>query len=595
LREDAVKRAVGSAAIAAAAASLCGMAACTRDTTPGGGVVVSVSLDRSLDGVPLTAFRVTAGASLDDGGPTYFDGGFAVTDGAASPHDVRFPTTFAIDSNGDPGAAVAIDVSIWNEAQQVERQRFLVDQIPTTTIGDLTVVFGSACGASGPYAGEQPATCPLLSWCEWKGSYWECNGALLPAPGTDAGWPERGADATTDAGADVAVEAEADAGVSDSSGDRTVGDADAGPDGETGDAPADAADAETDATDAPLTVPCDAPCGAGQTCVDGECVAGPPSCAGGGPGAGPNCGLAGNDDCCASDEVGAGGFFREYDGHAYRDMSWPASVSRFRLDRYEVTVGRFRAFVADVVARGWVPPPAAGRHTYLSGDAGLNNGGDGTVPEPGWLESWNTYVPQTKADWDGQLLSCPEDDAGLDYRTWTMTATTSNENLPLDCVNWYQAYAFCIWDGGFLPSDAEWDYAAAGGNNEWTYPWGDWDPGASAMYAIYNCFYPQMLQGNDCQGLANVAPVGSAPAGRALWGQLDLAGSVFEWTLDYSNASASLPLPCHDCAQTVGGTERVIHGGSYHSNETELPSAVRKQNFPELPRTDFGFRCARAP
>ncbi|MGO9835775.1 MAG: SUMF1/EgtB/PvdO family nonheme iron enzyme [Polyangiaceae bacterium] len=41
-----------------------------------------------------------------------------------------------------------------------------------------------------------------------------------------------------------------------------------------------------------------------------------------------------------------------------------------------------------------------------------------------------------------------------------MTLTDS-----IDCVNWYESYTFCIWDGGFLPSEAEWEYAAGGGSH----------------------------------------------------------------------------------------------------------------------------------
>src|SRR5580704_6839465 len=54
--------------------------------------------------------------------------------------------------------------------------------------------------------------------------------------------------------------------------------------------------------------------------------------------------------------------------------------------------------------------------------------------------------------------------------TWTETAGSS-ENLPITEAHWYAAYAFCIWDGGFLPSEAEWNYAAAGGSDQRAYPW----------------------------------------------------------------------------------------------------------------------------
>jgi hypothetical protein len=46
-----------------------------------------------------------------------------------------------------------------------------------------------------------------------------------------------------------------------------------------------------------------------------------------------------------------------------------------------------------------------------------------------------------------------------------------NEKRAINYVTWYDAYAFCIWDGGFLPSEAEWNYAAAGGAEQRVFPW----------------------------------------------------------------------------------------------------------------------------
>jgi formylglycine-generating enzyme required for sulfatase activity len=45
---------------------------------------------------------------------------------------------------------------------------------------------------------------------------------------------------------------------------------------------------------------------------------------------------------------------------------------------------------------------------------------------------------------------------GLFWLAHRTSSAGSKENLPINCVNWWESYAFCIWDGGFLPSEAEW-------------------------------------------------------------------------------------------------------------------------------------------
>ena len=57
------------------------------------------------------------------------------------------------------------------------------------------------------------------------------------------------------------------------------------------------------------------------------------------------CGPAGNESCCASLLVPGGTFYRSYDGTNHIDKSFPATVADFALDKYEIAVGRFRAFV----------------------------------------------------------------------------------------------------------------------------------------------------------------------------------------------------------------------------------------------------------
>jgi formylglycine-generating enzyme required for sulfatase activity len=222
----------------------------------------------------------------------------------------------------------------------------------------------------------------------------------------------------------------------------------------------------------------------------------------------------------------------------------------------------------------------------LNGGQGLVNSGPGGGYENGWVATDSSNIAPTTANLGG----------GIDA-TWTSTSG-GQENLPINYVNWYEAYAFCIWDGGFLPSEAEWEYAAAGGGQQLEYPWGSTTPGtacpgAGCQYAIYNCDYPN--GSGDCTGVANIARVGTATLGVGLWGQLDIAGEMFGWNLDwYAPVYVD---PCTDCAFLTASAYRVCRGGSFNLNASFLLPPGRYSG-PASYRTDpnpLGLRCARTP
>jgi formylglycine-generating enzyme required for sulfatase activity len=285
-------------------------------------------------------------------------------------------------------------------------------------------------------------------------------------------------------------------------------------------------------------------------------------------------GAAGAESCCVSLVVTGGTYFRSYQtfADAAISLAYPASVSTFRLDKYEVTIGRFRKFIAAWEA-GYMPQLGSGKHSHLNGGFGLK-----TAPgryEVGWTSDDARNVAPTTAN----LACAPSYDS-----PWT-SLPSAEESFPMACVNWWEAYAFCIWDGGFLPSEAEWEYAAAGGSAQREYPWGSTPPGSASEYAVYDCYYPEA-------GGCRPARVGSSALGAGLWGQVDLAGNVMEWTLDWYSGYTD---PCDDCSDLSAASGRSVRSGNFATGDAQLRPAARTDELPSGRSYTIGFRCARSP
>ena len=307
-------------------------------------------------------------------------------------------------------------------------------------------------------------------------------------------------------------------------------------------------------------------CTTGTDCVSGTCnanVCGPAvatRCAG----LAPTCGPLGTGDCCASLPVTGGTFYRSYDGVDYTDKSYPATVADFYLDKYEITVGRFRQFVNAGMGTQ-LSPPADG--------AGLHP----LIPGSGWNSTWKTNLTANTA----ALTTALKCSSG--YQTWT-DAPGANESKPQNCIDWYEAFAFCAWDGGRLATEAEWNYAAAGGSEQRAYPWSN-PPTSTTIddsYAVY-C-------GGSCSSTQNAGS--KSPKGDGKWGHSDLAGNVWEWTLDWY--TSPYQAPCNNCADLTAASTRVIRGGSFYSDASDLRSAYRHYGGnPDYHDDGIGARCAR--
>jgi formylglycine-generating enzyme required for sulfatase activity len=270
------------------------------------------------------------------------------------------------------------------------------------------------------------------------------------------------------------------------------------------------------------------------------------------------------------------------------------TVGAFRMDAYEVTVARFRRYVA----AGMPAPPANAVVVTRGVVIGPEAPGARPVVEP--------YVAN-------QPL--PMNMYADAFCNWG-TTPTAWESDPINCVDWNTAMAFCVWDGGRLPTEAEWEFAARyrplqddTGNERRRgrrYPWGDREPTCDdANFDRCDTGYPRATRpvGTGMNG------VGNQPTWLGLY---DLAGNLEEYTADHfesyagdcwtrtGSARFSMRDPlCVVPPPQPGNMQRFspsTRGGSLAQPAALVRGSTRSGGLHrDSPMRDVGFRCVRMP
>ena len=162
---------------------------------------------------------------------------------------------------------------------------------------------------------------------------------------------------------------------------------------------------------------------------------------------------------------------------------------------------------------------------------------------------------------------------------------------PVVCVAWEEARAYCEYMRKRLPTEAEWEKAAAGPEG---YTWSFGNPpfdGTKANYCDDNCDLPwSKSEGND--GYATTAPVGTYPPNG--YGLYDMSGNVSEWVADwydkefYKKPEALLKNPEN---REQGSGLRVVRGGAWNGDAAHLRVTIRDGYGPAGRHVVVGFRC----
>jgi formylglycine-generating enzyme required for sulfatase activity len=214
-------------------------------------------------------------------------------------------------------------------------------------------------------------------------------------------------------------------------------------------------------------------------------------------------------------------------------------LPEYRIARVPVTVAQFGHFVA------------ATHH-------------ETTAEKQGWAADWTgtNWQPLKDAYWEHP--HGPNSDVQEDH--------------PVTCISWDDAVEFCKWAGVRLPSEAEWEKAAAwdpGAQVKHVYPWGDELPDKS------RCNFGMLV--------GDTTSVGRYPQG--VNGLYDMAGNVWEWT---SSLYKKYPYEADDRENAQATGERVVRGGSFFQPAKYVRCVHRHWHKPDATVSDFGFRVCGA-
>lgn len=184
---------------------------------------------------------------------------------------------------------------------------------------------------------------------------------------------------------------------------------------------------------------------------------------------------------------------------------------------------------------------------------------------------WMDIYPVTIAQYERFL----KDTGAQEPRFWR-DPQVNGPDQPVVGVTWEEALAYAAWAGKQLPTEAQWEFAARGPENR-RYPWGNTQPDTT------RCNFGNYL------GMPSIVTMHEE--GRTPEGIVDLAGNVYEWTLD---AFAPYERQRGGRLSLEKFPQKTVRGGCFESQNNEIVTSARKGLFPDVRQKNTGFRCVFA-
>lgn len=262
----------------------------------------------------------------------------------------------------------------------------------------------------------------------------------------------------------------------------------------------------------------------------------------------------------------------------------PVPGGKFTMEGREITVGAFYMGRYQVTQGEWVKV-MGGEPSYFDGTNAFDASGGITagkalaraklpVEQVSWYDAL-AYANKLSVS-RGLIPAYELPNAWPNPESWSADTAEWGSAPASDDDRWNNARVVPDSDGYRLATEAQWEYAARGGNKSGGHDYSGSDDLNEAGW--YN--------GNWENGKGRTRPVGTRKANEL--GLFDMSGNVFEWVWDRYGAHPNEP------EAASSGLQRVLRGGSWYHSAEFARSTSRYCDYPSYRASDTGFRLVRA-